>query len=323
MSYNQPGPYGGQQPQQPGPYGQQQPGPYGQQPPAAPQPGYGYPQQAPQGVPPQQPPYGQPQQPYGQPGGYSQPQQPGPYGQQPQAPYGQVPPPPGPPQGGKKKTGLIIGAVAVVAAIGVGAYFMFGGGGSSVADDGPHKLTTPATVMGDYKRMGEDKGAQDATSGDAKVLAESGVTNAKAVSAIYSTIDVSNPAAQPSAADVATSKAVSFMGIYGKVKDPEAAIDSTLAGMKKEQAKKSEPTMTFIGDAKTVEPDGLDGAVMKCQQAQAKNIATGKVDTQYMCLWADYSTIGMGVPAAGGKGVGLDDSAKVTADLRKEVRVAE
>ncbi|MFF1376636.1 hypothetical protein [Streptomyces sp. NPDC058308] len=40
MSYNQPGPYGGQQPQQPGPYGQQpqQPGPYGQ-PPQAPQPG--------------------------------------------------------------------------------------------------------------------------------------------------------------------------------------------------------------------------------------------------------------------------------------------
>src|SRR5436190_1888155 len=51
MSYNQPGPYGGQQPQQPGPYGQQpqQPGPYGQQPPA-PQPGYGYPQQAPDTV---------------------------------------------------------------------------------------------------------------------------------------------------------------------------------------------------------------------------------------------------------------------------------
>ncbi|MFG3366668.1 hypothetical protein ACGF0K_17010 [Streptomyces sp. NPDC048156] len=314
MSYNQPGPYGGQQPQQPGPYGQQQPGPYGQQPPAAPQPGYGYPQQAPQGVPPQQPQYGQP-------GGYSQPQQPGPYGQQPQAPYGQVPPPPGPPQGGKKKTGLVIGAVAVVAALGVAAYFVFGGGGSSVADDGPHKLTTPATVMGDYKRITEDKGAQDATSGDAKVLAQSGVTNAKAVSAVYSTLDVSDPAAQPSAADVATSKAVSFMGIYGTVKDPEAAIDSIFAGMKKEQAKKSKPTMTFIGDAKTVEPDGLDGAVMKCQQAQAKNIATGKLDTQYMCLWADHSTIGMGVPAAGGKGVGLEDSAKVTADLRKDVRV--
>ncbi|RVU19255.1 hypothetical protein EOT10_30165 [Streptomyces antnestii] len=322
MSYNQPGPYGGQQPQQPGPYGQpQQPGPYGQQPPAAPQPGYGYPQQPPQGVPPQQP------GPYGQPGGYSQPQQPGPYGQQPQAPYGQapygqVPPPPGAPGGGKKKTGLIIGAVAVVAAIGVGAYLIFSGGGASVADDGPHKLITPATVMGDYKRMGEDKGAQDATSGDAKVLAQSGVTNAKAVSAIYSTISLT-PGAAPSAADIATSKAVSFMGIYGKVKDPEAAIDSTFAGMKKEQAKKSEPTMTFVGDPQTVEPDGLDGAVMKCQQAQAKNAATQKVDTQYMCLWADYSTIGMGVPAAGGKGTSLDDSAKVTADLRKEVRVAE
>ncbi|MEU6663782.1 hypothetical protein [Streptomyces sp. NPDC046821] len=333
MSYNQPGPYGGQQPQQPGPYGQpQQPGPYGQpqqpgpygQPPQAPQPGYGYPQQPPQGVPPQQPPYGQP-------GGYSQPQQPGPYGQQPQAPYGQapygqMPPPPGAPAGGKNKTGLIIGAVAVVAALGVGAYLLFGG--NSLADDGPHKLITPAVVMGDYKRLTDDKGPQEASSGSAKALAESGVTNAKAVNAIYSTLNI-NPAAPkpPSPAEVATSKAVTFVGIYGKVKDPEAAIDATFANMKKQQADQpadpSKPKLTYKGDPQTVEPDGLDGAIMKCQQASAKNAQTHQIDTQYMCLWADYSTIGMGVPVAGGKGISLDDSAKVTANLRKEVRVAE
>ncbi|KOT39067.1 membrane protein, partial [Streptomyces caelestis] len=84
-------------------------------PPQAPQPGYGYPQQAP---PPGQPGYGYPQQP-GQPG--VPPQQPS-YGQQPpygQAPYGMPPQPPAP-GGGGKKAGIVIGAVAIVAALGVG-----------------------------------------------------------------------------------------------------------------------------------------------------------------------------------------------------------
>ncbi len=80
-----------------------------------------------------------------------------------------MPQPPAP-GGGKKKTGLIIGAVAVVAAIGVGAYFVFGGGGSGggsdIADDGPHKLTTPATVLGEYKKAESDSGTMDA--GDMK-----------------------------------------------------------------------------------------------------------------------------------------------------------
>ncbi|MFI5566586.1 hypothetical protein ACIA6T_04260 [Streptomyces sp. NPDC051740] len=65
MSYDQPGPYGGQQP-----------GPYGQ-PPQVPRPGYGSPRQAP---PPGRPGYGRPRQP--------------PYGQQPQ--HGMPPQPPAP-----------------------------------------------------------------------------------------------------------------------------------------------------------------------------------------------------------------------------------
>ncbi len=41
-----------------------------------------------------------------------------------------------------------------MAALAVGAYFVLGGsgGGSDVADDGPHKLTTPATVLSEYKK---------------------------------------------------------------------------------------------------------------------------------------------------------------------------
>jgi hypothetical protein len=114
------------QPPQPGygqeQYGQPQPD-YGQQPYGQPaQPGYGQPQYG-------QPDYSQPQ--YGQPG-YGQPQYGQPdYSQQQygQPAYGYVPPvQQGSGSGGNK--GLMYGAIAlvVVAALGVGGYFLFAGG---------------------------------------------------------------------------------------------------------------------------------------------------------------------------------------------------
>ncbi|MEU9341453.1 hypothetical protein AB0D74_09550 [Streptomyces sp. NPDC048278] len=331
MSYNQPGPYGAPPPQQPGPYGQQ-PGPYGQppQPPQAPQPGYGYPQQAPpqpgpygqppqppqpgygypsQGVPPQDNPYGQQQPPYGQP----------PYGQQ---PYG-VPQPPAP-GGGKKKTGLVIGAVAVVAAIGVGAYFVLGWSGSgALKNDGPHKLSAPASILSaKYKRVG-DASEQKASSSDAQDLAKSGVTDATSVTAIYSTLDLasldtSNPA---DVAKAQTAENVTLFGVYGSVKDPQAALDATFANIKKDGS--SDDSVQLTGDAQSVSPAGLDGAVMKCQQAKGKNQLTGKAQTAYLCIWADYSTIGMVEPTAAVKTYSLDESAKIAAGVRGEVRVVK
>ncbi|MEU2619833.1 hypothetical protein ABZ642_17160 [Streptomyces sp. NPDC007157] len=321
MSYNQPGPYGGP-PQQPGPYGQQ-PGPYGQ-PPQAPQPGYGYPQQAPpqppqpgygyppQGVPPvppQQNPYGQQQPPYGQP----------PYGQQ---PYG-VPQPPAP--GGRKKTGLVIGAVAVVAAVAVGAYFVLAGGGSGgLKDDGPHKLTAPASLLSaKYKRVG-DPSEEKASSSDAKDFAKSGVTDATSVTAIYSTVDLESlDATDPTdLAKAQTAENLTLFGVYGSVKDPQAALDATFAQMKKEGTS-DDDSVKLVGDAQSVSPDGLDGAVMKCQQAQGKSQLTGKQQTAYLCIWADYSTIGMVEPTAGVKTYSVDESAKLAADVRAQARVAK
>jgi hypothetical protein len=329
MSHNQPGPYGGQ-PQQPGPG--TQPNPYGGQP-QAPGPGYGYPQQPPQqpgygfpqqpGAAPQQGPYSQPQ----QPGPYGQPQQPGPYGQ-PQNPYGQQPgygqqPPYGtqPPAagGGKKKTGAVVGTVVALVAIGAGVWWFTSGSGSSgLADDGPHKLTTPASVLGgDFKRQGPASSPEDATSSDAKDLAKSGITNAKEVHAIYSTLSLDDPSSL-SPTDIASSKTVTFSGVYGKVNAPAAAIDEAFTNMKKDS---TDNNVKWVGDPKSVSPGGLDGAVMKCQEAQAKNQQTGKLDTEYVCMWADYSTIGCAVPVEGGMGIPLDQSAQRTADLRKEVRV--
>ncbi|MFE1551980.1 hypothetical protein [Streptomyces sp. NPDC058718] len=319
MSYNQPGPYGGQPPQQPGPYGQQ-PGPYGQQPqqpgpygqPQAPQPGYGYPQQAPQGVPPQQPPYGYPQ----------QGQQPNPYGQQPpygapQGPGGYVPHPPAPK---KSKAGWIIGAVAVVAALGVGAYFVFGGGaGASVADDGPHKLTTPDTVLTEYKKKpgsGPDKDSL-------KDPEQKGVKNATNVGASYEVKDAANPL---------KGKILSFSGLYGEVDDPEKVVDNVFAGIKTETEKnKAEGKgdgMDLVGDPQAFTPAELDGAILKCQQAKGKANASEGVPAFAMtvCVWADHSTVGFVVPMnmadmMAGKEGSLEDAASIAAKLRKEVRV--
>ncbi|MBT2439233.1 hypothetical protein J7E93_03675 [Streptomyces sp. ISL-36] len=321
MSYNQPGPYGGQ-PQQPGPYGQPgQPGPYGQQPgpygqpPQAPQPGYGYPQQAPQGVPPQQPPYGYPQ------------QQPGPYGQPPQQPpYGQAPGPggymPHPPAAPKKKTGLIIGgAVVALALIAGGAwYFTAGGGaGSSIADDGPHKLTTPETVLTEYKKKPGSEGSGEKDS--LKDAQQKGVKNATNVSAGYEVKNEANPLG---------TKIISFSGLYGEVADPEQVVDDVFASIKaeadKDKGKPNEPTL--VGSPQAYEPAELDGAVLKCQQAKSEADAGTSTPafTMTFCVWADHSTVGFVTPMdmasmATGKAGSPEEAAALTAKLRKEVRV--
>ncbi|USQ88331.1 hypothetical protein NFX46_34030 [Streptomyces phaeoluteigriseus] len=322
MSYNQPGPYGGQQPQQPGPYGQQ--GPYGQ-PPQAPQPGYGYPQQPPQSAPPQTPPYGA-QPPYGQ-----QPPAP-PYGQQP--PYGQPPygvPQPPAPGGGKKKAALIIGAVAVVAAIGVGAAFVLGGssgGAGGLEDDGAHTLTTPKTVIVEYQRVGE--GNQVSGSDTAKDMEKSGVKGGTAVVGQWSTADFSNydpedPSSLPSQSELLTAKGMTMVGGYGKIADPQDTLDKFFASIQK-QVKDSSTSDTgtmqnaeLVGEPEEVE---IDGAVAKCQSTKSTNALTKKESTDWFCAWADYSTVAMVSPGDNnGTGVGKDTAVDLTTKLREEVRV--
>ncbi|MFG2641850.1 hypothetical protein ACGFYP_12895 [Streptomyces sp. NPDC048370] len=313
MSYNQPGPYGGQ-PQQPGPYGQPgQPGPYGQQP-QAPQPGYGYPQQAPQGVPPQQQPYGYPQQ---------QPQ----YGQQPpygapQGPGGYPPPPPAPK---KSKTGLIVGASIVALALIAGGawYFTAGGGGSSVANDGPHKLITPETVLTEYKKSKEESGGGSDNDDFLKDAEKNGVKNAKQVEAGYEVKDTTNPLG---------GKLIQFGGVYGEIADPEAVVDGVFATINAESKKDKDAEAELIGEPKPYTPAEFDGAVLKCQQIKSKPKAgadAGAGPTEFtmsVCVWGDHSTLGFVIPMdmaslLSGKGTAPEDAAATTAKFRKEVRV--
>ncbi|MFH8485714.1 hypothetical protein [Streptomyces longisporoflavus] len=318
MSYNQPGPYGGQQPQQPGPYGQQ---------PQAPQPGYGYPPQAPQ----QQP-------------GYGYPQQQAPYGQQPQAPYGQVPPPP-PQGGGGKKTGIIIASVVAVVAVAVGGYFVFaggdddkgkdggssnvaggGGGDTGVKDDGPHKLITPATVLAEYKLSKEAGAESGMTSSDVREAEKHGVKNAKDVAGQYQSGTEDNPLSQ---------KILQFNGVYGDIADPESVVDAMFGEAEKnaDEADSSGESMSLVGTPKSYSPAGLDGAVLKCQEmkidfgSSTAGASQGPSEmSMATCIWGDKSTLGIVITtdvanAMGGKSADLDEAAEKTAKFRKEVRV--
>ncbi|GAA3136343.1 hypothetical protein [Streptomyces echinatus] len=319
MSHNQPGPYG-QPPQQPGPYGQPgqpgaygQPGPYGQQP-QAPQPGYGYPQQAPAAP---QPGYGYPQQ--------GVPQQPAPYGQQPN-PYGQqgfaVPQPPQP-AGGKKKTGLIIGAVAVVAALAVGAYFVLAGSGTDVADDGPHKLTTPDTVVTEYKKSSNSDSSDDISDSDRSDFEKWGVKNPTEVSAKYES------------GKGLTMKGLGFSGVYGTIDDPEAVVDAMFAKAKTESEKDQGDSDTkgkLVGSPEIVHPADFNG-IMKCQVAQIDSSASASSEAGVpktlklpICIWGDHSTVAIVssysvASIASGEGGSVDDAAEIAAKLRNDVRV--
>ncbi|MFB7786642.1 hypothetical protein ACFC1D_28530 [Streptomyces vinaceus] len=301
MSYNQPGPYGGQPPQQPGPYGGPQPGPYGQ---PAPQPGYGYPQQPP---PPCVPPQGYPQQ-QPQPG-YGYPQQP-PYGMQPQPPK-------------KSKAGVVIAVVVAIAAIaGAGWYFTKGGGagGAVAANTKGYKLVAPETVD-DFKK---DPNHKDKSSDTDKKEAEGvGIKNPTQVGMEYQSGDPKNPLA---------GKLLNFSGFYGEIPDPEKSVDAYFALAKLEATKNdSKRSVELIGTPKTMSPAGFKGAVMKCQEAKftSKDTTTKgpKEFTLPICIWGDYSTLGtvtsmeMASALSGKSGYTLEQTADLAAKLYNTARV--
>lgn len=241
-----------------------------------------------------------------------------------------MPQPPAP-GGGGKKTGLIIGAVAVVVAIGVGAYFVLGssgGGAGNLEDDGAHKLATPEKLLSEYTRaskLGEGIGGSNDTADD---LEKSGVKNGESVVGVYSTADLSgydpsDPSTTPDLSELATAKGITYFGAYGEVADPEAALDKFFADFKKSSEKSSSDSSgvgktELVGEAEDVD---LDGAVMKCQAAKGTDPATKKEKTDWFCAWADYSTIAMVSPGDATQGVSKDIAVDITTKVRAEIRV--
>lgn len=292
MSYNQPGPYGNQPPQQqPGPYGRQ--APYGgpQQPPV-PQPGYGYPQQ--------------PQ---------------GPYGQQPQAPYGQVPPPPR--GGGGKKAGIIVGVVVAVAAIGAGVWWFTAGKDSgSVADDGKtYKLTAPASVLGgEYKKDTSGGSGGGMSSGDLKELEQQGVSNPKDVFAAYNYGEGS------------TMKSLNYSGVYGEIDDPEKVVDALFAEMERKSTEEPGSIQLIGSPEEFTPDGFENGvmkcqqAEFKMGETGAGDEGVPNSFKTPMCVWGDHSTVASAAYSdvavtASGEDIELEDVASLVTNLRDDVRV--
>ncbi|PJE94239.1 hypothetical protein CUT44_28625 [Streptomyces carminius] len=308
MSHHQP-------PPQPGPYGGQ-PNPYG----TPPQPGYGYPPQQPgppqpgMGVPPAQP-------------GYGYPQQPGPYGA-PQQPGGYLPPPP--PGGGNKgrTIGVLVTALAVVG-LAIGGYVVFGGDdGGTVADDGKnYKLVASETVLdGEYRKNPNENDEGPFKSEDLKELEQFGVSDPTSVSATYTSGD-----------DVLSQKHLSFSGVWGEIKDPEAAVDAMFAkaeeGIREDSGAGgdgAEGTAELVGEPREVSPPGLENAVMKCQEMKLSGEGTAELGggafTMPFCIWGDHSTIAYSAlndmtAFTTGENFSIDEAAEAAARLRNDVRV--
>jgi hypothetical protein len=203
--------------------------------------------------------------------------------------------------------------VAVVAAIAVGAYLVIGGGsgGSDIADDGAHKLATPATILdGEYKK-GSDTGIGGMTKDDINDAESWGVKNPKGVSAGYT------------AGSGLTSKNLVFAGVYGTIDNPEKVVDEMFSRVTKEAGKGADSGKA-VGSPKEFKPTGFKNGVMKCQEIQTTE--SGQTVTMPFCIWADHSTVTYVVAfdvasLAKGQSTSMNEAAELTAKVRNDVRV--
>lgn len=164
------------------------------------------------------------------------------------------------------------------------------------------------------------------TQSDLKDAEKWGIKNPKDVDASYQSGSEDDPL---------SAKALSFGGVYGQIDDPEKVVDAMFAYLKTQSQKEQssdDSTGELVGSPKAVTPEGLDGAVMKCQNVKIKDndpSATAKGPKEInvpVCIWGDHSTVAFttAVDVAGaltGKGTDLDEAASIAAKLRNDVRV--
>lgn len=139
-----------------------------------------------------------------------------------------------------------------------------------------------------------------------------------------------NAADLPSQAELLTAKGVTMLGGYGEIADPKATLTLYFAALtaqiEKNNASASSGSSTSGTASKTTlegqpEDADIDGAVAKCQAATSTNNLTKKQSTNWFCVWADYSTLGMVSPGDNTKDVDKATAVDLTSKLRGEVRV--
>ncbi|AKG42944.1 hypothetical protein ACWD33_07720 [Streptomyces xiamenensis] len=264
------------------------PGPYGSQPP--PPHGYGTPQ-------PPSAPYGGPQ--------YGGPQ----YGG---APYGQVPPQPaGPASGGGngKLIGITAGVLTLAAALGVGLVLVLNGDdGPSLKDDGTrYTLATPEEVGG-YTLTYGDETEDFFTSEEARRV---GFTEEGAAMAAYAQDESSED-----------SNVLFFQGSWGTVTDPANAPGEMFAMIAEDlnEDADEDDRVELVGSPSSMSPGGLHNAALSCQEMRPVQPQSGEPEVSFVCIWSDYSTIGVvyGIPgtAEGTVPLNLERTAELASELR-------
>jgi len=234
-----------------------------------------------------------------------------------------MPPPSGGGNGGKI-AGIIVAVVVVIGLV-IGGIYVFGGddGGGGVADSGKeYKLTVPGSVTltdGSYTKNPDSSSQQGGlTTKDRQLFSSIGVSDPKDKNGSYKN------------GEGLTAKQASFTGVYGKVEDPETAVDGFFTALGKEQ-KKNGGKAHLEGSAQSQKPAGLsDDTVMKCQYSKNDTGATtpGAPSSVKVpiCVWADHSTVGMVLKmdmASMSKGgsISMQEAADTTAKMLKQVRV--
>ncbi|KUJ52143.1 hypothetical protein ACZ90_66835 [Streptomyces albus subsp. albus] len=244
---------------------------------------------------------------YNQPGPYGQPQQPGPYGQ---------PQPPGP-YGPQQQPGPYGGQGGAPGQPGYG-YPQPGQPGAPGQPGQPNPYAQPQP--GPYGQPQppvppQGGGNKNKTIALNVYKLDSGSGKTEDLTASDKlTMGITGPGSGVTAGyTVNATKKLKVFGAYGQIANPEQSLDSFFAEFTKGVGSSN---AEMVGTPTEQHPQGLDGAIVKCQIMRHK---TGSA-TAPICVWSDESTVVavsfLSVPAQS-----LTQAAQATADLRKEIRV--
>ncbi|GAA4679277.1 hypothetical protein GCM10023347_37260 [Streptomyces chumphonensis] len=184
----------------------------------------------------------------------------------------------------------------------------------------PYELVLPEGLLDTYTLIaGEDGGLPTDTTGFDEAIDAMRVEGAQGTQGAYSTWDPSDPESLQDPSALESMEMLIVAGAWGVVQDPEASVDGFFAKLKTEQPADADGELQ--GTPQAMSPDGLDGAVMKCQIMSNVDFE-GRAQETSLCVWADDSTVAvvMPIPMSGSRS--LAEGAQLTADVRAELRVA-
>lgn len=209
-----------------------------------------------------------------------------------------------------------------LAVIGAGVWYFAAGGASNsdVADSTKGYKLTPAAAVDDYKQDPSKPARSGPLTGKSKSDAEAaGVKDPQQAGADYQSGSKDNPLTQ---------KMLLLQGYWGEVEDPAKVINNSFNDAEAKMREGSNGNkVSLVGSPKDVKPAGFDGALMRCQDIKTINekadgtLAKGPTEViTPVCIWADYSTVGMVVAvdvggALTGKGIPQEDVAALAAKL--------